>query len=148
MAKFCKGSPWEGKLKVSTGTGSTVSNSNSPRLNGYFGNLTFLPEKNLLQNFKLFKKSFPSTRDVDFAYSALRHIFERLSHIFCHPFLFALIQLQIVFLLDLFGKIFMTGLKAILKISAPLICYSKCRCLSFAVYLDITVTDHESWPGI
>ena len=46
------------------------------RINGYFGNLTFLPEKNLLQNFKLFKKSFPATKDLDFAYSGLRHIFK------------------------------------------------------------------------
>ena len=105
MAKFCKGSPWEGKLKVSTGTGSTVSNSNSPRMNGYFGNLTFLPEKNLLQNFKLFKKSFPPTKDLDFAYSGLRHDFEMLSRIvLCLPFLFVLVQLHIFFLLDLFWE--------------------------------------------
>ena len=64
-AKFNKGTSWEGKLKVS----EAQLCQTPPRMNGYFGNLTFLPEKNLLQNFKLFKKSFPATRDADFAYS-------------------------------------------------------------------------------
>ena len=39
------------------------------RMNRDFGNLTFLPEKKLRRNFKLFKKSFPeSSDDMDFAY--------------------------------------------------------------------------------
>ena len=108
------------------------------RMNGYFGNLTFLPEKNLLQNFKLFEKSFPATRNADFAYFQVFEIFSRiLSSISFLPIL-----------LDISVKIFTTRLKAISKILAALICYSKCRCLSFVVYLDITITDHESWLRI
>ena len=45
-------------------------------------------------------------------------------------------------------NIYDTGLKAISQILAQLICYSKCRCLSFGVYLDITARDHESRLGI
>ena len=39
------------------------------RMNRDLGNLTFLPEKKLRRNFKLFKKSFPESSDnMDFAY--------------------------------------------------------------------------------
>ena len=65
MGKVLDGDPSEGKLKM-----SEAQLCQTPlRMNGYFGNLTFLPEKKLRRNFKLFKKSFPeSSDDMDFAY--------------------------------------------------------------------------------
>ena len=83
MAKFCKRGPLIGG-EIESVAGLRL-NCVKLRINGYFGNLTFLPEKNLLQNFKLFKKSFPATKDLDFAYSGLRHIFEMLSMTFVFP---------------------------------------------------------------
>ena len=96
---FCKGGPLWGEIE-NVG-GSTVSNS-SPH-EWIFRKFTFLPEKNLLQNFKLFKKSFPATRD-DFAYIQVWDILEMLSMIFCfcHPFLFS--SFGFIFLLDLFWE--------------------------------------------
>ena len=104
--KVLQGEPLGGEIESVDGHWlNCVKLKLSQRMNGYFGNLTFLPEKNLLQNFKLFKKSFPPTKDLDFAYSGLRHDFEMLSRIvFCLPFLFVLVQLHIFFLLDLFWE--------------------------------------------
>ena len=68
--KVLQGDPLGGEIES---VGQAQLCQTPRRMNGYFGNLTFLPEKKLLQNFKLFKKSFPSARDEDFAYSALRH---------------------------------------------------------------------------
>ena len=76
--KVLQGDPLGGEIES---VGQAQLCQTPRRMNGYFGNLTFLPEKKLLQNFKLFKKSFPSARDEDFAYSALRHFCERFS--FC-----------------------------------------------------------------
>ena len=112
------------------------------RMNRDFGNLTFLPEKKLRRNFKLFKKSFPeSSDDMDFAYFQDFN-FEILC--FGQSCIFSPDSSYFLPVGVVPENIYDTGLKAISQILAQLICYSKCRCLSFGVYLDITARDHES----
>ena len=117
------------------------------RMNGYFGNLLFCLKR-------IFCRISSFSRSHFLRPETILHIFRFETFWKCFRWFF-------VFVIHFFsphsasyfcwicsGKIFTTGLKAISKILAALICYSKCRCLSFAVYLDITVTEHESSPGI